>query len=83
MKEKYLLFVIGNCPFCDLAEEMLKEEDYTIVDVSNDLVVRSQLKKAFDWNTFPIILQKEGSTLELIGGFTDLKEKVEANGHKK
>jgi len=83
MKEKYLLFVIDNCPFCDLAVAALEGEEYTIVDVSNDLVARSQTKKAFDWNTFPIILQKEGSVLKLIGGFTDLKEKVEAGGHKK
>ena len=83
MEKKYLIFFIDNCPFCDMAREALKDKDCVIVDLSNDLMIRGQVKKAFDWNTFPIILEREGSDLKLIGGYTDLEEKVEADGRKK
>lgn len=73
MAEKYLLFIIEECPYCDMARDLLKDKEFVIVDVSNDLMVRQQVKRAFDWNTFPIILQKENSDLRLIGGFTDLE----------
>ena len=59
MEDTYLLFIIGDCPFCDKAREVLRGEKYTVVDVSNDLMVRGQVKEAFGWRTFPIILQKK------------------------
>ena len=80
--KKYLLFTIHNCPFCDQAKEALNKEDCVVVDLSNNLSIRAQVKNAFDWKTFPIILERKDSSFNLVGGYTDLKEKLEADGRE-
>ena len=53
-----------------------------MVDLSNSLSIRAQVKNAFDWKTFPIILERKDSSFNLVGGYTDLKEKLEADGRE-
>tara|TARA_Y100001938_G_scaffold150586_2_gene242237 strand:- start:432 stop:683 length:252 start_codon:yes stop_codon:yes gene_type:complete len=79
--EKYVLFIIDECFFCSEAVLLLDKGEavYKTVDVTQDLNVRAQLKMAFNWGTFPIVLAQEGKALNLIGGYTDLKEYVEKN----
>jgi len=51
---------------------------YKTVDVTDDLNTRVQIKEAFGWNTFPIILKQDKNTFNLIGGYTDLEKYVGA-----
>ena len=80
MENSYVLFIIGDCSFCDKARKALKGQKFTTIDVSNDLMVRGQVKEAFGWRTFPIILKKDGADLKLVGGFTDLEVKLGPDG---
>lgn len=77
--ETYVLFVINECGFCSQAIELLNKElkEYKVVDITNDLNARAQIKIAFDWPTFPLIMTKKERTLHLIGGYTDLKKEIE------
>ena len=36
-----------------------------------------EIKKLWHWKTVPIVLEKSGATLRLVGGFDDLKEELE------
>ena len=76
--EKYLLFIIDECSFCIKAILLLEERFiiYKIVDITDDLNARVQLKEAFGWNTFPIVLKQNENTFNLIGGYTDLEKYV-------
>ena len=58
---------------------MLQEEkskDYKVVDITDDLNARAQIKMAFSWPTFPIVLTRNEMDLRLVGGYTDLKEVI-------
>jgi glutaredoxin-related protein len=76
--EKYILFIIDECSFCSKAVLLLEElnKEYKTVDVTKDLNVRAQLKMAFNWGTFPMVLTQESTALNLVGGYTDLQEHV-------
>lgn len=76
--EKYILFIIDECFFCSEAILLLESlnKQYKTVDVTQDLNVRAQLKIAFNWGTFPVVLTQEDRALNLIGGYTDLKEQM-------
>jgi glutaredoxin-related protein len=76
--EKYILFIIDECFFCSEAILLLESlnKQYKTVDVTQDLNVRAQLKIAFNWGTFPVVLAQEDRALNLIGGYTDLKEQM-------
>ena len=80
--EKYLLFIIDECSFCTKAILLLEKHFiiYKIVDVTDDLNIRVQLKKAFGWSTFPIILKQNENTFDLIGGHSDLEKYVRTHG---
>ena len=77
--EKYVLFIRDECSFCSEAVLLLEEKskDYKIVDITDDLKARAQIKMAFGWPTFPIILTRNEMKLKLVGGYTDLKEVIQ------
>jgi len=76
--KKYILFIKESCPFCVLALELLEGLglEYNVITVNGDIILAEQLKKAFDWRTFPIVLLQDEDSLKLIGGFTDLESIV-------
>tara|TARA_B100000287_G_scaffold202084_2_gene190816 strand:- start:2021 stop:2263 length:243 start_codon:yes stop_codon:yes gene_type:complete len=72
---KYILLVRQDCDFCDSAIRLLEEKDldYVVVDAGRDLLTAHEIKKAFDWHTFPIVLEKKSNSLTLVGGYTDME----------
>ena len=76
--KKYILFIKESCPFCVLALELLEELglEYNVITVNGNIILAEQVKKAFDWRTFPIVLLQDEDSLKLIGGFTDLESIV-------
>ena len=73
---KYIIFVKGGCPYCQLAVQLLESKN-----IPHDLIkfegeeqdfVLEQIKKAYKWGTVPIVLCAEEGALQLIGGYTDL-----------
>tara|TARA_R100000808_G_scaffold24596_1_gene57084 strand:- start:6651 stop:6887 length:237 start_codon:yes stop_codon:yes gene_type:complete len=76
--DKYVLFIIDECTFCSQAVLLLEKESksYKVVDLTDTLSTRAQIKMALNWTTFPIILSRDGKDLKLVGGYTELKEVI-------
>tara|TARA_R100000152_G_C6683108_1_gene116500 strand:+ start:128 stop:376 length:249 start_codon:yes stop_codon:yes gene_type:complete len=77
-KKKYILFVRNGCNFCTKAVDLLEScgEEYELSISSRDNPIFQMFQKAFDWNTVPMIFEKENNLLCFIGGFTDLTERL-------
>ena len=63
-----------------MARELLEElelEHHVVNFEPDQLSVLEEVKAAYGWNTVPIVLLKNGNLVELIGGYTDLKEHLE------
>tara|TARA_R100000664_G_C2743723_1_gene131854 strand:+ start:1031 stop:1270 length:240 start_codon:yes stop_codon:yes gene_type:complete len=72
----YVVYVKNECPFCVEAMALLEEhsEEYQTINLTSAPEVWQDLKKAYGWNTVPMILGREDKFFVLVGGFTDLKE---------
>ena len=77
---RYILFAKKTCPFCIKAEALLKKNNllYNVVnfELSQEGVL-SEIKKAHNWNTVPMIFARDGANIKFIGGFTDLQKWLE------
>ena len=77
---RYILFVKNSCPFCSDAIELLEREDlsYRVVNFDFDQEeVLTEIKKAYDWGTVPMIFYREGQDIKFVGGYTDLQKLLE------
>ncbi len=65
-----------ECPFCVHAKELLieKGEQFMFCCLDQSDVLLTFLKKKYDWETVPMIIEKYTDSNEerFIGGFTDL-----------
>ena len=80
---RYILFVKETCPYCVMAEELLRDhgqELNTVVFGPEQLGTLEEMKKAYDWATVPMVFKREGNQIEFVGGYTDLKEYLESGG---
>ena len=80
--KKYVLFIKESCPFCVDALELLKEKEleHSAVHVGDNSLLAQQVKDAFSWNTFPVVLEQEDNLFKLIGGFSDLESVLTGDG---
>jgi len=72
---RYILFVKEACPYCKMAADLLEEKglDYSqVVFEKGQEEVLEQIKSAHNWKTVPMIFCREGSSIDFIGGYTDL-----------
>jgi len=81
---RYILFTKEECNFCSRAVELLLQEQlpFNIINFEPEQEgVLSEMKKAYEWATVPMIFFRNGQDIKFIGGFTDL-EKWLINGGK-
>ena len=74
---RYIIFCTPTCPFCIKAVDLFEERnlEYNKVSFNDDqLETLSQIKKAYDWKTVPMIFEREGNIIKFVGGYTDLVE---------
>jgi glutaredoxin len=74
---RYILFTRDNCPFCVEAQALLEQKglDYKTVNFTPEQsLILKEVKEAYQWNTVPMIFQREGAMIEFIGGYTDLEK---------
>ena len=63
-----------------MARELLEDlglEHHVVNFEEDQFSVLDEIKAAYDWKTVPMILFKSGDLVEFIGGYTDLKERLE------
>lgn len=73
----YVVFIRDSCPYCTMAIDLLNEKglQYKVVKFEMDqLELLSEMKKAYDWKTVPMIFSRNGQDIKLIGGYTDLQK---------
>lgn len=78
MFDKFIVYGVEGCPFCEKAVSLLKknEEEYAYIDLTEQSALLDTTKQAFNTTTVPIVLgydEIEGY-YEDIGGFSDLEE---------
>ena len=74
---RYILFTRDNCPFCVEAQALLEQKglDYKTVNFAPEQsLILKEIKEAYQWNTVPMIFQREGTMIEFVGGYTDLEK---------
>jgi glutaredoxin len=74
---RYILFIRASCPFCVKAQTLLEDNnlDYKTVDFApGQNEVLKEVKEAYQWNTVPMVFQREGELIKFVGGYTDLKK---------
>ena len=78
MDNKYILYINSDCPFCIKASELLKKKgkNFVTLNLKKRPRVLKEIKKIYNWNTVPMVFHKNGNEIELIGGFSDLSERL-------
>ena len=72
---RYILFAKKTCPYCIMAQDLLQErgEDYSVVDFEpGQEGVLTEIKKAHEWSTVPMVFSRDGQDIKFIGGYSDL-----------
>ena len=71
----YKIYGIDNCPYCEMARDLMPDAEY--IDVTNDQTLRTSLRAIH--GTVPVVYKGD----ELIGGYTEfaasLRESEEHN----
>ena len=73
---EFILFVKAGCNFCEKATSALKERNLSYKEIRighGGEHLSSEVKEAFEWDTYPMVLRKtEGDNLIFVGGCSDL-----------
>ena len=80
MDEKYIVYGAKWCNFCNKALDLLdsKSLKHFFADLSDKDDFLKEVKDYYDSATIPVILRfGESGRVEKVGGFTDLKERLE------
>ena len=70
----YIVYGITDCPACLRACADLMEKGYEYVFVETDFskTYRQQLKKQFNWPTFPMVVKLFRDEEMFVGGYSEL-----------
>lgn len=81
----YKLIVKVDCPFCKKAVNLLTQKKIPFIVIAadkGDNFLQEQ-KNRYNWQTVPIIIAiDENNNEHLVGGFTELNEKLNKNSNK-
>ena len=79
---KFILFIKESCPFCIKAQNLLEERglDFSVVNFEPDTTrVLQEIKSAYDWQTVPMVFERDREMIRFIGGYTDLVSLFKSN----
>ncbi len=73
---KFRLYTKANCPFCQMAVHLLAEnqKEFECYSLDKQPKLLTEIKKTYQWDTVPIVVEITEGQEKFIGGFTDLKE---------
>ena len=78
MAERFIVIGRSTCPFCTMAEDLLKasKKECIFLDYCPSVHILEDYKKFYNQSTVPIILSNHLDTgyTKRIGGYTDLLE---------
>ena len=80
MTDRYIIIGRSTCPFCVMAEDLLKAKDIPclFLDYVENLTILEDYKEFHNQDTVPIILKNNLSSglTKRIGGYSDLLESL-------
>ena len=70
----YIVYGISDCPSClrACADLMGNDKEYVFINCDFSKTYREQIKKQFNWHTFPIVIRDCGPETLVIGGHDQL-----------
>ena len=73
---KFRLYTKSNCPFCQMAINLLAEhqKDFECYSLDKQPELLNEIKSTYRWKTVPVIVEITEGQEKFIGGFTDLQE---------
>ncbi len=73
---KFRLYTKKNCPFCQMAIQILSEnqKEFECYSLDQQPELLNEIKSTYNWKTVPVIIEITEGQEKFIGGFTDLKE---------
>lgn len=78
MGDRFIIIGRSSCPFCVMAEDLLKASklECVFLDYSNNLEILEDYKQFHNHPTVPIVLSNnlESGLTRMIGGYTELLE---------
>tara|TARA_E500000318_G_scaffold107665_1_gene117291 strand:+ start:719 stop:991 length:273 start_codon:yes stop_codon:yes gene_type:complete len=83
MAKRYIIYTLSDCNFCNAAIELLEERraDFYQFKLDDDLNFLLEVKRCYDYNTVPLIVENDTETGEtnFIGGFSELNGVLDVN----
>ena len=83
MNKRFVLYVKRKCPFCVKAATFLRDANIPFSTVAFDKrpLALSEMKEVYNWPTVPMVFEEmEEGTYKLVGGYTDLLQRLEDKG---
>ena len=73
---KFRIYTKKNCPYCQMAIQLLSEnqKDFECYSMDNQPELLTEIKTTYNWKTVPVVVEITQGQEKFIGGFTDLKE---------
>ena len=73
---KFRIYTKKNCPYCQMAIQLLSEnqKDFECYSLDNQPDLLTEIKSTYNWKTVPVVVEITEGQEKFIGGFTDLKE---------
>ena len=73
---KFRLYTTKNCPYCVAAMQFLTEQqkEFECYSLDRQPELLSEIKKTYNWQTVPLVVEITEGQEKFIGGFDDLKE---------
>ena len=73
---KFRLYTTTNCPYCQMAMNLLaeKQKEFECYSLDRQPELLNEIKQTYNWRTVPIVVEITEGREKFIGGFTDLKQ---------
>ncbi len=73
---KFRLYTKTSCPYCHAAIKLLTEgqHEFECYGLDQQPELLTEIKKTYNWQTVPLVVEITAGKEKFIGGFTDLRE---------
>ncbi len=73
---KFRLYTKKNCPYCQMAVQLLAEhkKEFECYAMDGQPKLLNEIKTTYRWETVPVVVEITEGKEKFIGGFDDLKE---------
>jgi glutaredoxin len=80
----YKLYIREGCCFCKRAVDFLTKHkiEYVVLSQIDTTELIEEAKIQYDWPTVPIVVEVDGDTEKLIGGYVDMRKYFKNKGVK-